>query len=94
MRAEEYSFVDLLIFLGIVASFIIFGQSLGWRLVGIYQLFFTFNIIREKKVGIGYLGFIPSSYVKGNLTILVGLVSLGIAVALIVFPERTIMRLF
>ncbi len=94
MRAEEYSFVDLLIFLGIVASFIIFGQSIGWRLVGIYQLFFTFNIFREKKIGLGYLGFIPSTYIKGYLSILLGLISFCIAVMLIIFPEKTVMRLF
>lgn len=92
MKLEKTSIFDLLLFAVAVTAFLLFGQFIGWRVVGIFQLIFAIKIIREKAVGVGWEGFEPSSYLRGLPAILIGVLSLCLAVMLLFFPEQTIMK--
>lgn len=72
--------------------FIIFGESVGWRAVGVLQLLFSVDVLRQKEVPVGWEGQEPSFIVRGHLAFLAGLVSLGVSVMLLFFPEQTVMK--
>jgi len=92
MEFERISILDLIMFVIAVAAFIIFGQAVGWRVAGILQLIFSIRVIRNKEVGMGWEGFKPSFYLRGKPAIALGVVSLCVAVILLFFPEKTIMK--
>lgn len=79
-------------FVLVVALFIIFGQSVGWRAAGALQLVFSVQVLRRREVSVGWEGREPSFSVRGPLAVLAGIVSVGLAVMLLFFPEQTVMR--
>jgi hypothetical protein len=93
---EKEKITEIIFIVAIVAAFLIFGQSVGWRVLGVAQLVFTIRVLKEKKIGVGWedwKGFKPSFYLKGIYAILIGIVSLAIAIILLIFPEETVMKL-
>lgn len=80
-------------FVAVVLLFVVFGQSVGWRGVGLLQLAFSVHILRRKEVAVGWEGQKPSFHVRGAIALLLGFVSLGIALMLLLFPEQTVMHL-
>jgi len=75
----------------VVLLFIFFGQSVGWRSVGVLQLVFSLNTIRKRSVGFGWEGFEPAFYITGIPAVLLGLLSICIAIMLLFYPEETVM---
>ena len=69
-----------------------FGQNVGWRVLGVAQFVFTVKILRAKEVGVGWEGFKPSFYLKDTAAVLVAILSLAIAIMLLVFPQQTVMK--
>ena len=92
MKLAKIGLAEIVLFIGIVLLFINFGQSIGWRAVGIVQLVFSFYIIKKKRIGVGWEGFEPSFYITGVPAVLIGLLSIGISIMLLFYPEETIMR--
>jgi hypothetical protein len=93
LRIRRRSRLELILFLVTVICFVWLGEAIGWRLVGIYQLIFSMKIIRERTIGYGWQGYEPSGFIKGPGAIIIGLISLGISIMLLFFPESTVMRL-
>jgi hypothetical protein len=85
--------IDIICLGAVLAAFLFFGQSIGWRVLGIAQLVFTMRVLKEKKIGVGWEGFKPSFVIQGWSAILLGIVSLSLAVMLLFFPEETVMKL-
>ena len=92
MRMERIGFRDIALFLGVILLFLFFGESVGWRGAGLVQLFFSLKVIRERSVGVGWEGFEPSFYVTGLPAILLGVLSMFIAIMLLFCPEQTVMK--
>jgi hypothetical protein len=57
------------------------------------QLVFSLKVLRERRIGVGWEGFAPSFYIDGALAVLLGMLSVGIAVMLLFYPEQTVMKL-
>jgi hypothetical protein len=73
--------------------FIAFGPSVGWRAIGVLQLVFAIRLIRQGEIPVGWEGSERSFFViHGRLAFLLGLVCVGLAVMLLLFPEETVMR--
>jgi hypothetical protein len=90
--------IEVVFLVTVVVAFLIFGESVGWRVLGVAQLVFTLRVLEEKKIGVGWeqsgwQEFKRYFYLRGILAILVGIVSLGIAIILLFFPEETVMEL-
>jgi hypothetical protein len=94
MKREPITLNEILFVAAAATSFLAFGQSVGWRVVGVAQLVFTFKILTKKEVGVGWEGFKPSFYLRGTAAIITGLVSLALSIMLLVCPEQTVMRWF
>lgn len=92
MELEKTSILELLLFAVAVTVFLLFGQSVGWRVVGILQLIFTIKILRKRAVGVGWEGFKPSFYLRELPAFLIGIISLCLAIMLLRFPEQTIIK--
>lgn len=75
-----------------VAAFVLLGQAVGWRVLGVAQLMFSIRVIRSEQVGMGWEGFGPSFHLRGRPAIALGTTSVCIAIVLLFFPEKTIMR--
>jgi hypothetical protein len=54
-------------FVLVVALFIIFGQSVGWRAAGVLQLVFSVHVLRHRKAGVAWEGREPSFFLQGWL---------------------------
>jgi hypothetical protein len=85
--------LETLGFILVVALFLVFGQSVGWRAVGVLQLVFAVRILRRREVPVGWEGHEPAFHIRGLWAVLLGVVSLGLAAMLLFFPEGTVMRL-
>jgi hypothetical protein len=85
--------LETLGFIVVVALFLWFGQSVGWRAVGVLQLIFSVQILRRREVAVGGEGHDSAFHIRGLWALLLGVVSLGLAAMLLVFPEQTVMKL-
>jgi len=85
--------LETLGFIAVVALFLGFGQSVGWRAVGVLQLVFSVLILRRREVPVGWEGREPAFHIRGLWALLAGVVSLGLAAMLLLFPEQTVMKL-
>jgi hypothetical protein len=85
--------LETLGFIVVVSLFLWFGQSVGWRAVGVLQLVFSVQILRRREVPVGWEGHDPAFHIRGLWALLLGVVSLGLAAMLLFFPEQTVMKL-
>jgi hypothetical protein len=76
----------------ILALFLIFGPSVGWRAVGLLQLLFSVQVFLKPEIPVGWEGREPSFILRGPLAILVGVLNLGFVVMLLFFQEETVMQ--
>jgi hypothetical protein len=93
MKLPRVLSLETLGFVVVVALFVGFGQSVGWRAVGVLQLVFSLQVLRRREVAVGWEGRNPSFHMRGLWALLVGVVSLGLAAMLLFFPEQTVMKL-
>jgi hypothetical protein len=79
MKLPKVLSLETLGFIAVVAVFIVFGQSAGWRAAGILQLAFSVHVLCHRDIPAGWEGHEPAFRVRGVWAVLVGVVSLGLA---------------
>lgn len=93
MGTPDYlSWWELLGLIIVALLFVVFGEGVGWRGVGLLQVAFSIQLLRRKEVPVGVEGKQPRIIIRGPLAIFLGIVSLGLGVMLVFFPEQTVMR--
>lgn len=94
MQFERITLLDIIYIAAIAAIFYFFGESVGWRAVGVFMSIYAIKIFREKKVAAGIEGFEPSFYITGFGAKLIGILAVIISITLLFFPEQTVMSWF
>jgi hypothetical protein len=92
MNLQPPKFWGTIAFVLMVALFIFFGPSVGWRAVGLWQLVFSVRVFLKPEIPVGWEGQESSFILRGPLAVLVGVLNLGFVVMLLFFPEETVMR--
>jgi hypothetical protein len=92
MNLPPPKFWGTIAFVLVVALFMFFGPSVGWRAVGLWQLVFSVQVFLKPEIPVGWEGQESSFILRGPLAILVGVLNLGFVVMLLFFPEETVMR--
>ena len=78
--------LGLVVFAGMVLTFMIFGSRMGWRVAGVVMLVGALRSLREGRVGVGIKGYEPSFYLTGKVAVTVSILGILLSLLLLLYP--------
>jgi hypothetical protein len=83
---EWPTLLGLVVFAGMVLTFMIFGSRMGWRVAGVVMLVGALRSLREGRVGVGIQGYEPSFYLTGKVAVTVSILGILLSLLLLLYP--------
>ena len=78
--------LGLVVFAGMVLTFMIFGSRMGWRVAGVVMLVGALRSLREGRGGVGIQGYEPSFYLTGKVAVTVSILGILLSLLLLLYP--------